>query len=527
MNRKPYQTPVPPEEEFQPLAVLRLHWKKIFFVSAGVILLVWGVAVVGGAAARRAGRWVTDRAVYTSQPVTLNAEALFIREEMPLEESAARGTMVPQVQPGERVGQGQCYVLVCAGGEDAETLSRVHALEQRLRWLQEAARAQHFHALNAEQISRQVDSTFTSFLKGLDRGAFGSIDEWKEMFLHRSTTMEAVLGRPVDLSGEIARAQKQLGALRVRTVSAIEILAPKSGSYYPAADGLESTLTPQRLLSDDSAGNLGRMWAQAKAAAPDAQQRGKLITAFTWYAVVKLAAGDAQQLREGARYPVIFPQESSREFNMQVHAVRREGTGDAYVVFSCDEKDDSIQLLRTAKAEIVLRHVDGLEFPASALRFQEVGEGARRRRATGVYVVRAGKTLWREVEVLHEDRQKAVVAWGTQNEAQAVEGDRVTVSGGIQSVQELDAGKLLITGRDMAITGENTNVTPAVEGGPTSVVVTQRPLFEVTLLSGKNLTYQRDGEVLTLVGDDISYKEQRGVRLKIHDAVLVEGKVAA
>lgn len=524
MPRKPYQPPTPPEEEFQPLAVLRLHWKKIFFISAGVILLVWGIAVVGGAVVRRAGRWVTEKAVYVSQPVSLHAEALFIREELLLDESAARGTMAPRVQPGERVGRGQSYVMVCADEGDAETVSRIRALEQRLRWLQETARAEQFHALDAEQISRQVHSAFVAFLKDLERGAFGDIDEWKEVFLHRSTTMEAVLGRPVDLTGEIARAEKQLAALRARPVEATELFAPKSGVYYPAADGLEGILTPRRLLADDSAANLGRMWAQAKNASQESH--AKLITGFTWYTVVRLAAGDARQLREGTRYTVIFPQESSREFTMRVHAIRGDGKENAYVVFASDEKDDSIQLLRTAQAEIVLRHVDGLEFPAPALRFQEVGEGPQRRTAAGVYIIRAGKALWREVEVLHEDLEKAVVAWGTQNEAQAVEGDRVTVSGGIQSVQRLAAGKLLITGRDMVITGENTGMEPAIEGGPTSAVVTQRPLYDVTLLSGKSLTYERGGNVLTLAGEDITYREQRGVRLKIHDAVLVEGKVA-
>jgi len=523
---KPYQSPTPPEEEFQPLAVLRLHWKKIFFISAVVIVLIWGIAVVGDAVTSRTGRWVTDKTEYIRQRVVLHAEVLFVREELQLGEGGG-GTVVPQVQPGERVGRGQSYALVCASSQDAEVLSQVHGLEQRLRWLQEAARAQHFHALNAEQISKQVDSTFASILKDLDRGAFGNMEEWKGMFLHRSTTMEAVLGRPVDLSGEIARAQTQLDQLRARVVPAAERLAPQSGCYYPAADGLEDTLTPRKLLAEDAARHLGALWAQAEESGGVSQTQGKLVTAFTWYAVARLAAGDAQKLREGARYTVVFPQESAREFGMRVRTIRRDGTQQAYVIFDCDEKDDSIQLLRIAKAEIILRSVDGLSFPSAALRFLEVGEGAERRQARGVYVIRAGKALWREVEVLTEDRRRAVVAWGTQNEAQAVEGDRVTVSGSIQSVKLLEEGRLLITGRDMTIAGEYTNVKPAIPGGPTTVQAMRRPLFEVTLLSGRNLAYEKNGDVLILAGEEISYKEQRGTRLKIHDAVLVEGKVPA
>jgi len=525
MKRKPYESPVAPEDEFQPLAVLRLHWKKIFFASAGVILLIWGVAVIGGAIASRAGRWVTEHAEFTQEGVALGAEALFVREEMLLDENAD-GTVVPQIQAGESVGKGKSYALVCANGEDAEALSRKNALEQRLVWLQEAARAQHFHALNAEQISNQVDSTFASILEDIDRSAFGNMNEWKELFLHRSTTMDAVLGRPVDLSGKIAEVQKELNQLQARAIPTTESLAPKSGSYYPMTDGLEGRLTPKRLLSGDSAKHFAQLWAeQEKAGTQAAQTRGKLVTDFTWYTVAKLSADKAQQLQEGSWYTVVFPQESAREFKMQVRTIRREGADDAFVVLSCDEKDDNIQCLRTAKAEIILRSVDGLVFPSAALRFLEVGEGPQSRQATGVFVIRAGKALWREVQVLYDDRSRVVVAWGGLNEARAAEGDRITVSGDIKSVTKQEDGKLLLTGRDMMIIGENTNVQPAIPGGPTTVVAMRRQLFDSTLISGKNLEAVREGEVLVLKGENISYREQRGEGLKIHDAVLVEGKV--
>ena len=525
MKRKPYESPVAPEDEFQPLAVLRLHWKKIFFISAGVILLVWGVAVIGEAIASRAGRWVTERAEFTREDVTLGAEALFVREELLLDESGS-GTVVPQIQAGESVGKGQSYALVCASGEDAEALSRKNALEQRLVWLQETASAQHFHALNAEQISNQVDSTFASILEDIDRGAFGNMNEWKELFLHRSTTMDAVLGRPVDLSGELARVQQELNELQARAISTTEILAPQSGSYYPMTDGLEGRLAPSRLLSDNSAKHFAELWAeQEKTGAQAAQLRGKLITDFTWYTVAKLSADKAQQLQEGSRYTVVFPQESAREFDMQVHTVRRDGAEDAFVVLSCDEKDDSIQCLRTAKAEIILRSVDGLVFPSAALRFLDVGEGPQSRQATGVFVVLAGKAHWREVQVLYDDRSRAVVAWGGLNEARAADGDRIAVNGDIQSVVKQEDGKLLLTGRDMVIIGEKTDVQPAIPDGPATVVVMRRQLFDSTLVSGKNLEAAREGDVLVLKGENISYREQRGESLKIHDAVLVEGKV--
>ena len=64
-----------------------------------------------------------------------------------------------------------------------------------------------------------------------------------------------------------------------------------------------------------------------------------------------------------------------------------------------------------------------------------------------------------------------------------------------------------------------------MSGGPTTVVSTYRRLYNETIISGKNLQAQRDGNVLVFTGENVSYREQRGPGLKIHDTVLVEGRL--
>ena len=170
--KKPYAPPPgPPEEENLPLAVLRTHWQKIFFVSAGVILLVWGVAVVGDGLVNYGRRSVTAKAEYAEIPVSVHAEVTFVRDERIIPGSDS-GIVVVRVDAGDHVGAGQALATVCGDPQDAEALSKQAALEQRLRWLAEAGEAAHYHALNAEQLTRQVDETFTDYLRALDRGAF-------------------------------------------------------------------------------------------------------------------------------------------------------------------------------------------------------------------------------------------------------------------------------------------------------------------------------------------------------------------
>jgi len=519
---KTYQSPVPPGEEAQPLAVFRLHWKKFFFGTAAVVLAVWGLAVLGDGLIGHAKHWVTARAGYEQLPVRIEAQVIFVREEVPLP-GAAGGVVVTLTEPGTRVGAGQPYALVCQDNLGAQALSRRRVLEQRLRWLQDAEEAKSYQALNAEQLGRQVDECFMDFLKVLDNGDCVGLPAQQDLFLHRATTLEAALGRPVDFSGEIAGTQRELAALntQIDTTGLAELKAPGSGEYYPAADGLERVLTPAALMEVYSTQDLQALREKQPVAA---SAMGKLVTGFRWYMAAVLPGGQAQQLEEGAKYRVVFPQESAREFTMKVERIRRGGE-EAVALFSCDEKDDTIQRLRSAKAEIIMDVVDGLSFPSAALRFLEKGEGQAKRPYTAVYIVRAGQLQLREVDVLYQDGAKAVVAWGRQNEAQAVEGDRITVQGKVQSVTRPAENKLLLIGQDLMLVAE-VNVKPIEPGGPASVVTVRRALFNETIVTGKGLDFEQKGGVLVLKGEDIAYREQRGLGLKIHDTVLVAGKVA-
>jgi len=514
-------TPAPPEDDPQPLAVLRLHWKKFFFVSAGVILLIWGVAVVGDFALSHSRRWVTQQAEFTTQRVVLSAQALFAREELVLREQPG-GVTVMRAGAGERVAKDESYAMSCKSGRDAEAMRRLQALEQRLAWLREAGQAGQYHAMNAERLGRQVDDTFTEFLVALERGDGARRAAAQEMFLRRATSLEAALGSALDLSGEIASAEAQAEELRAQADAGrfTPIPAPESGVYYPTADGLEEVFTPAALKELTPEGYAELCEAKAR---PVRDSMGKLVTGFRWYAAVLLEAGPAQQLREGGRYTVSFPQESAREFTMRVESIRGGG-GHVAAVLSCEEKDDTLQNLRFAKAEITLETVEGLRVPQSALRFLEKGEGQQRRGYTGVYVARAGRLSVRDVDVLYQDGRTAVLAWGNLREAVAVEGDRITVTGRIQSVTQPAEGRLLILGRDLALTAENLNVKTAV-GGNTTAVTAQRRLFNETILKGKDLKWERVGDDLVLTGEGITYQEQRGEGLKIYDTVLVEGRI--
>jgi putative membrane fusion protein len=413
---------------------------------------------------------------------------------------------------------------VCPSGADAERYLRRTALEQRLAWLTESNQSVNYHAMNVGQLSLQVDKTFSALLTAFDAGQFSRLSTAQEAFLSRSTALEAAMGGQMELTEEIAAVQGQLADLALQSPDgrAQPVNALKAGYFYSQTDGWESILTPEALKALTP-----EQWGQLRSEAPKATQgdMGRLVEDFTWYAVLLLSAEEARLLQTGRQYKILFPLESAREITMQVQSIHAGKDDTVAVVLSADEKDDALLCLRTAKASVAVSRYSGLEIPAKALRIQERGEGAQARRVTGVYILRGGQPVLREVQVLYQTGTRAIVAWGGQNEAQALSGDRVTIRGTVRSLSEPSAGKLLLVGQDLWITAENTKAKEAVDQSTTALVTRESRLYDEVLLSADRLDWKRRDGDLVLTGENFTYEEKRGTGLKIYDAVLVEGRI--
>ncbi|MCL2106940.1 MAG: hypothetical protein FWH26_07805 [Oscillospiraceae bacterium] len=522
MAVKKDRPPVPKDDDLQVLAVLRLHWKKIFFISAAVILAIWGLAVVGDYALNYGGQRVTELAWPTEHDLTLTAEVTIVRDEVLLPEMAA-GTLVPLVESGERVAAEQEYAVLCSDTAQAEAFVRQRALTQRLSWLKESGEAVNYHAVNVEQLGREVDLTFARLLDQIDGGGYARIGAAREEYLQRATTLAAALGGQMNLSAEIAAVEGELAALRLQLLpERIESLRSADSGYFVAqTDGLEDILTPESIQNITPEAWPGLRDREASSA--DAP--GKLIRSFTWYVVAILPAEQAQQLQTGKSCGVYFPQESARRFTMKVESIRRGGGGkEAAVVFSCSEKEDSLLRLRRARASIVLGSYKGLAIPTAALRKAEKGEGTQKRTVTGVYIARGSQYLLREVDVLYQTKTTAIVAWGDVDEARAVDGDRVTIRGRITSLTQPEAGQLLLIGQELSLTAEDTQAQSAT-GEKTVLTTRQTRIFDEVLISAKDMEWERQGDDLIIDGSGFVYQERRGTGLRIYDAVLTAGRL--
>jgi len=491
---------------------------RIIVPATAAVVVIWLLLGMGQIMDLHGGQRVTVRAEFARVPVTIRADMTFVREEIALP-AASAGVAALLVEPGERVALRQNIAAVSETTQQAELRSRQTALQQRLRWLQDADGALHLHALNVNELGRQVDDTMFDFMRALERGQLADLAVHQEIFVQRSTALDAALGAQINFAAQIAQTQSELQAVQQQLAQGqfSYVRAPATGAFYPQGD-VWAALQPADLhnMTPDA-------FEIAQQTLPEPLQGiGRLVTAFRWYAAAVLDIHTAQQLQLGSTYIITFPMQSAREFGMRLERLNFDGD-QALAVFSSTEQDSTLANLRHAQAEITLRHAQGLAIPASALRFVPRGEGERERTVTAVYISHAGRLLLRQVDVLHQQDDELIVAWGNLNEWQRVDADRLRIEGYAQHIAQED-GRLTLLGHGLRLTPQWRHA-QIIPDGPQWANGNTRALFDDSLFTGENLQWQRDGDAIILTGENLQWREQRGAGLRIYDYVLVDGRI--
>ncbi|MCL2195487.1 MAG: hypothetical protein FWB76_06000 [Oscillospiraceae bacterium] len=491
---------------------------RIIVPAAAAVVVIWLLLGMGELMDLHGGQRVTARAEFARVPVTIVADMTFVREEVALP-AAGAGVAAMLVEPGERVAIRQNLAAISESTQQAELRSRQTALQQRLRWLQDADGALHLHALNVNELGRQVDDTMFDFMRALERGQLADLAVHQEIFVQRSTSLGAALGEQIDFATQIAQTQAELAQLQqqIQQGNVRYIAASASGHFYAQGD-VWTSLQPAHLRDMTP-----ETFIAAQQTSPEPLQGiGRLVTAFRWYAATVLDLHTAQQLQPGTTYTVTFPMESAREFVMRLERINFDGD-EALAVFSSTEQDRTLSNLRHAQAEITLRHAQGLRIPAQALRFVPRGEGERERTVTAVYISHAGRLLLRQVDVLHQHDDELIVAWGNLNEWQRVDAGRLRIEGYVQHIAQ-EGGRLTLLGNGLRLTPQWRHA-QIIPDGPEWVSGSTRTLFDDSVFTGENLQWRQDGNAILLTGENIQWREQRGAGLRIYDYVLVLGRI--
>ncbi len=332
---------------------------------------------------------------------------------------------------GERVGAGQTVAMIYRDSQAQESHAELEALATEAALL-------NFAMNQGEDVesSAKLDETILQSIVDLRSATasnrFSELQDMavqvKSSILKRSYTYGEGLTTD-DLNARLAELKKQISTLRSQSASEVSrIRAQHSGTFSSRVDGFESVVTPASVRSLTPAQLRERM---DQGRQTDSSAVGKLITNERWSYAALVDADAVQRLRVGETVTMRFTGDFAQDVEMQVDCIGQVVDGQAVVVFSSTRYLAETTLLRQQSAEIIFAHYTGIRVPKSALRMlkdtykdEETGQETPYRQL-GVYVLVAGRTEFKPVEVLSEGDGYYVLKPAASDRKALREGDEV------------------------------------------------------------------------------------------------------
>lgn len=336
------------------------------FKILSIAVLAAMVALLGVEGYRYFHRTMSVSVAYTGQVTdSISVTGWIIREETPLPDTA--GTLLRQVQEGEKVHVGQTVAMAYADKEALEVVKELEDAELKLQQLQ-FAHSSYLDSDAALKVDSDISDSMlalrTATVSGDYDAAASEMADVKSAVLKRSYSYESL--EQINLEIESTRAN--IAALQTRLSGAQAVTTDTAGYFSGSTDGCEGLLT-RSFLQDLTPSRLDAVSADSSV-----KSTGKIITSGTWYYAVVIPADTARELAQGQRVTLRLSKGLEQDAEAYVDSIGAEENGRMAVVFSCSQYISQVTLLRHQQGEIILREYEGLHVPSAALRMDESGD---------------------------------------------------------------------------------------------------------------------------------------------------------
>lgn len=335
------------------------------FKILSVAVLVAVVALLGVETYRYFHRTVSVSVAYTGQVAdSISVTGWVVRQETPLPETS--GTLLRQVQEGEKVHAGQTVAMSYASKSALEVVARLEDAELKLQQLQ-FARSSFLDSDAALKVDSDISDSILRLRAATADGDYAGADQEmsavKTAVLKRSYNYESL----EQIDQEITQTRSDITSLQNQLSGASSVKTSIAGVYSGSTDGSETTLTPE-FLEDVTPSKLDSLRAGSAV-----KSAGKLITDNTWYFAANIPAQSAQDLEIGQEVTLRLSKGLRQDTPAYVRSISAEEDGQVAVVLSCTRYISQVTLLRHQQGEIVLREYKGIRVPSAALRMDEEG----------------------------------------------------------------------------------------------------------------------------------------------------------
>lgn len=335
------------------------------FKILSLAVLVAVVTLLGIEGYRYFHRSVSVSVAYTGQVSdSLSVTGWVVRQETPLPDTS--GTLLRQVQEGEKVHAGQTVAMAYASKSALEVVSRLEDAELKLQQLQ-FARSSFLDSDAALKVDSDISDSILRLHIATADGDYATATQemsaMKTAVLKRSYSYESL----EQIDQAIAQTRSDISSLQNQLSGATSVKTAVAGVYSGSTDGSEETLTPD-FLADVTPARL-----DALSTGSAVKSAGKIITDNTWYFAANIPAQQARELQVGQEVTLRLSKGLQQDTPAYVQSISAEEDGQVAVVLSCTRYISQVTLLRHQQGEILLREYKGLRVPSAALRMDEEG----------------------------------------------------------------------------------------------------------------------------------------------------------
>lgn len=335
------------------------------FKILSLAVLVAVVTLLGIEGYRYFHRSVSVSVAYTGQVTdSLSVTGWVVRQETPLPDTS--GTLLRQVQEGEKVHAGQTVAMAYASKIALEVVSRLEDTELKLQQLQ-FARSSFLDSDAALKVDSDISDSILRLHIATADGDYATATQemsaMKTAVLKRSYSYESL----EQIDQAIAQTRSDISSLQNQLSGATSVKTAVAGVYSGSTDGSEETLTPD-FLTDVTPARL-----DALSTGSAVKSAGKIITDNTWYFAANIPAQQARELQVGQEVTLRLSKGLQQDTPAYVQSISAEEDGQVAVVLSCTRYISQVTLLRHQQGEILLREYKGIRVPSAALRMDEEG----------------------------------------------------------------------------------------------------------------------------------------------------------
>lgn len=335
------------------------------FKILSLAVLVAVVTLLGIEGYRYFHRSVSVSVAYTGQVTdSLSVTGWVVRQETPLPDTS--GTLLRQVQEGEKVHAGQTVAMAYASKSALEVVSRLEDTELKLQQLQ-FARSSFLDSDAALKVDSDISDSILRLHIATADGDYATATQemsaMKTAVLKRSYSYESL----EQIDQAIAQTRSDISTLQNQLSGAASVKTAVAGVYSGSTDGSEEALTPD-FLTDVTPARL-----DALSTGSAVKSAGKIITDNTWYFAANIPAQQARELQVGQEVTLRLSKGLQQDTPAYVQSISAEEDGQVAVVLSCTRYISQVTLLRHQQGEILLREYKGLRVPSAALRMDEEG----------------------------------------------------------------------------------------------------------------------------------------------------------